>query len=43
LKALINLRKAENDGLKVRLVKNSKPLLECPRTLRLLLPSTQKR
>jgi len=41
--ALINLRKAENDALKVRSVKNSKSLLECPRSLRLLLPSTQKR
>jgi len=32
-KALINLRKAENDdidALKVRSIKNSKSLLECP-------------
>jgi len=42
-KALINLRKSEKDALKVRSVKNSKSLLECPRSLRLLLPSTQKR
>jgi len=41
-KALINLRKSENDALKVRSVKNSKSLLECPRSLRLLLSSTQK-
>ena len=32
-KALINLRKSENDTLKVRSVKNSKSLLECPRSL----------
>jgi len=36
------LRKSENDALKVRSVKNYKSLLECPRSLRLLLPSTQK-
>jgi len=29
-KALIKLRKSENDALKVRSVKNSKSLLECP-------------
>jgi len=42
-KALINLRKSENGALKVRSVKNYKSLLECPLSLRLLLPSTQKR
>jgi len=42
-KALINLRKAENHALKVRSIKNSKSLLECPRSLHLSLPSTQKR
>jgi len=36
----INLRKSENDGLKVR---SLKILNHCPRSLRLLLPSTQKR
>jgi len=42
-KALINLQKSENDALKVLWVKISKSLLECPRSLRLLLPPTQKR
>jgi len=36
-------QKSENNALKVRSVKNSKSLLECPRSLRLLLPSTKKR
>ena len=39
----MNLRKSENGALQVRSVKNSKSLLECPPSLRLLLPSTQKR
>jgi len=39
--ALSNFQKSENDPLKVRLVKNSKPILECPRSLQLLLASTQ--
>jgi len=34
--------KSEDDALNVRLVKNSKSLLEFPRSLHLLLPSTQK-
>ena len=42
-KVSINLRKSENDALKVRSVKNSKSIIECPRSLRLLLPWTQKR
>ena len=44
--ALISLRKAEDNGadaLKVQSIKNPKSLPECPRSLRLLLPSTQKR
>jgi len=36
-------RKSENDALKIQSVKNSKSKLECPRSLRLLLPLTQKR
>jgi len=36
------LPKSEHDPLKARLVKNSKSLPECPRSLCLLLPSTQK-
>jgi len=36
------LQKSENDALKVQSAKNSKSLLECSRSLRLLLPSTQK-
>ena len=35
--------KLENDALKVRSVNNSQSLLKCPRSLCLLLPSTQKR
>jgi len=42
-KVLINLRKSENNALKVQSVKKFKSLLECPRSPRLLLPSTQKR
>jgi len=42
-KASINLRKSENYPLKVRSLKSSQSLLKCPRSLRLLLPSTQKR
>jgi len=42
-KASINSRNSENDALKVRSVNNSQSLLKCPRSLRLLLPSTQKR
>jgi len=41
-KALINLRKSEYYGLKVRSLKNSKSLLKSPRSLCWLLPSTQK-
>ena len=39
----MNLRKSENYALKVRSLKSSQSLLKCPRSLRLLLPSTQKR
>ena len=42
-KASINSRKSENYALKARSLKSSQSLLECPRSLRLLLPSTQKR
>ena len=42
-KASINLRKSENYTLKVRSLKSSQSLLKCPRSLHLLLPSTQKR
>ena len=42
-KASINLRISENYALKVRSVKSSQSLLKRPRSLRLLLPSTQKR
>ena len=42
-KASIYLRKPENYALKVRSLKSSQSLLKCPRSLRLLLPSTQKR
>jgi len=44
-KALINLRKAENDdieALNVRSIKNSKSRWSAPRSLHLLLPSTEK-
>jgi len=41
--ASINLRKSENYALKVRSLKSSQSLLKCPRALRVLLPSTQKR
>jgi len=42
LKTSINLRNVENDALKVRSAKNSKSFLKCLRSLRLLLPPTQK-
>ena len=42
-KASINSRNSENDVLKVRSLKSSQSYLKCPRSLRLLLPSTQKR
>ena len=42
-KASINSRKSENYALKVRSLKSSQSLLKCPRSLRLFLPSTQKR
>ena len=42
-KASINSRNSENDALKVGSLKSSQSLLKCPRSLRLLLPSTQKR
>jgi len=32
----------DNDALKLRSIKNSKSLLECLRSLRVLLPSMQK-
>jgi len=43
-KALINLGKAENDGidaLKVRSIKNSKSLLECPTVTALVATDTK--
>jgi len=42
-KASINSRKSEKYALKVRSLKSSQSLLKGPRSLRLLLPSTQKR
>jgi len=42
-KASINSRNSENDALKVRSLESSQSLLKCPRSLLLLLTSTQKR